>query len=149
MNFLLRYNGYCHCCRSQVIFESHDTWLRDNLFCNKCKSIPRQRAIQYILDKFFSHYTSALIHESSPSNNFISQYCTNYSLSHFFEDVPLGKKNDIGIECQNIEKLTFKDNTFDIFITQEVMEHVFYPNLASKEIMRVLKPGGGVCFYSW
>jgi len=25
MNFLLRYNGYCHCCRSQVIFESKET----------------------------------------------------------------------------------------------------------------------------
>jgi SAM-dependent methyltransferase len=146
MNFLLKQNGYCHCCRSYVLFESYDTWLRDNFFCNKCRSIPRQRAIQYILDKFFPHYISSYIHESSPSNNFISQYCTNYSFSHFFEDVPLGKKNGIGIECQNIEKLTYEDNIFDIFITQEVMEHIFNPNLASKEIMRVLKPGGVYIF---
>jgi hypothetical protein len=41
-----------------------------------------------------------------------------------------------------LESLTFEDNTFDLFITQDVFEHIFNPNLAAQEIMRVLKPGG-------
>lgn len=140
-DFFLKQTGYCHCCRLNVTFESHNSWLRDHFICTKCTSIPRQRAIQYVLDKFFSNYEKSKIHESSPSSNFISQYCKDYSFSQFFEDVPLSeKKNEI--ECQNLEKLTFDSNIFDIFITQDVMEHVFNPNLAFKEIIRVLKPGG-------
>jgi SAM-dependent methyltransferase len=38
--------------------------------------------------------------------------------------------------------LSFADNTFDLFITQDVFEHIFNPPVAMREIMRVLKPGG-------
>ncbi len=33
-------------------------------------------------------------------------------------------------------------NSFDIFITQDVLEHVFKPDRALAEIMRVLRPDG-------
>jgi SAM-dependent methyltransferase len=42
--------------------------------------------------------------------------------------------------------MSFEDNTFDLFITQDVLEHVFHPEKALKEIMRVLKPGGAHVF---
>ena len=57
------------------------------------------------------------------------------------EDVPLGDSKD-GVRCENLEQLTFADDTFDIFITQDVFEHIFNPDKAAKEIMRVVKPGG-------
>lgn len=40
----------------------------------------------------------------------------------------------------------FSDNSFDLFITQDVMEHIFNPKKAFKEIARVLKPGGDHIF---
>lgn len=43
---------------------------------------------------------------------------------------------------QNLECLTFPDNTFDIVITSDVMEHVRLDDRAHKEIYRVLKSGG-------
>lgn len=46
------------------------------------------------------------------------------------------------MQCENLEGLTFPDSSFDVFITQDVLEHVFHPDRAFKEIMRVLKPGG-------
>ena len=58
----------------------------------------------------------------------------------------MGSYNDKKIRCENLENLTFSDNTFDIFITQDVFEHIFDPITASKEIMRVLKPGGSHVF---
>lgn len=96
------------------------------------------------LTKFVPDWKSLKIHESSPgsaSSFYISQDCKDYSSSQYYVDLPSGEYRD-GFRCENIEKLTFEDNTFDVFITQEVMEHVFNPNIAIAEINRVLKPGG-------
>lgn len=134
--------GYCHCCRSNVLFISNETWLRESYKCSKCNSIPRFRHLQHILDKFFQNWENKEIHESSPSTDLISRYCgTNYTSSQFFIEVTPGELHN-GVRCENLEHLTFKDNSFDIFITQDVFEHIFNPNLAAQEIMRVLKPGG-------
>ena len=42
--------------------------------------------------------------------------------------------------------MTFENESFDLFITQDVFEHVMTPNKAFKEIERVLKPGGAHVF---
>jgi SAM-dependent methyltransferase len=42
--------------------------------------------------------------------------------------------------------MTFPDATFDLFITQDILEHVFRPDLAIADIMRVLRPGGAHVF---
>lgn len=41
-----------------------------------------------------------------------------------------------------MESLTFPDESFDVFITQDVMEHVNNPQKVYSEIARVLKPNG-------
>lgn len=43
---------------------------------------------------------------------------------------------------ENLEAMTFLDNSFDIFITQDVMEHVLNPEKVFQEIERVLDEGG-------
>ncbi|WP_427184285.1 class I SAM-dependent methyltransferase [Bordetella bronchialis] len=133
--------GYCHCCRRQTVFEIRDPWLRDHYICTICQSIPRQRHIQYLLDTCFPQWESQVIHESSPSNGFIAQWCSSYSSSHFYVERPPGSMVD-GVRCENLEALAFPDALFDIFITQDVLEHVFHPDRALAEITRVLKPGG-------
>ena len=133
--------GYCHCCRRETTFTAKTPWLRDNYLCDTCQSIPRQRHIQMVLDTYFKGWESKRIHESSPAAGFIPQYCANYTQSQLFSDVPLGDMFK-GSRCENLEGMTFDDGTFDIFITQDVMEHVFRPDLAIAEIHRVLQPGG-------
>ncbi|MNJ47366.1 hypothetical protein D3C77_425230 [compost metagenome] len=137
--------GYCHCCRQETDFEILGDWLRDQYLCVNCSSIPRQRHIQYVMDKYFSGWGLGSIHESSPSNDFISRYCERYSSSQYFEGVKFGELVG-GVRCENLEALTFNDDSFDLFITQDVFEHIFNPELAAKEIMRVLKPGGAHIF---
>lgn len=123
----------------------NNAWLRDNYICTKCFSIPRQRHLQLILDSYFKGWEALSIHESSPSNDLISKYCSAYSSSQYFEGVELGSMNN-GSRCENLEQLSFSDNTFDIFVTQDVFEHVFNPDDAAREIMRVLKSGGAHVF---
>lgn len=137
--------GYCHCCRQKTEFVITGPWLRDQYYCRVCHSIPRQRHINYILDQYFPNWENKKVHESSPSNQFISQWANHYSSSQYFEDGARGAFHN-GHCCENLEYLTFADETFDIFITQDVMEHVFHPAKAIQEIMRVLKPGGAHVF---
>jgi ubiquinone/menaquinone biosynthesis C-methylase UbiE len=42
-------------------------------------------------------------------------------------------------------KLPFDDNTFDFVISSDVIEHTLNPYDATKELIRVLKPGGKIC----
>jgi SAM-dependent methyltransferase len=54
----------------------------------------------------------------------------------------MGEKISKGVTNQNLECLTFDDESLDIVITSDVMEHVRLDGRAHKEIHRVLKPGG-------
>jgi SAM-dependent methyltransferase len=86
------------------------------------------------------------IHASSPSNELIKQFCgSNYSCSHLPNDQGV---QTFEMDClsENLEFLSFPDESFDLFITKDVFEHVFNPDIASREIMRVLKKGGAHVF---
>jgi SAM-dependent methyltransferase len=137
--------GWCACCQSDTTFVEHGDWLRDQYRCELCGSIPRLRAVNLVLDRYFPDWRSSCIHESSPSYDFLSRGCASYSHSHFFDNVAPGTLH-AGIRCENLEALTYTDNSFDIFVTQDVLEHVFRPDFAVREIMRVLKPGGAHVF---
>jgi len=54
-------------------------------------------------------------------------------------DIAFSKSTDC---VANAEQLPFADNTLDIVVTQETLEHVKDPFLVIKEINRVLKPNG-------
>jgi SAM-dependent methyltransferase len=139
-------DGFCACCRSNTVFRSPEQWLRDFYVCTKCGSVPRQRHIQTVLDSRFPGWEQLVIHESSPSNDFISRYASQYSASQYFPDVPRGETAANGVRSEDVENLTFGDESIDIFITQDVLEHVFRPERAIAEIHRVLKPGGAHVF---
>lgn len=47
-----------------------------------------------------------------------------------------------GVRCEDLENLTFDDDSFDLVLTQDVFEHLRHPERGFLEIDRVLKPGG-------
>ncbi len=85
------------------------------------------------------------IHECSPSSaqiGWMEKY-PNYTYSYYYEGRPLGEPfNSTGCTNQDLCRMTFPDDSFDVFITQDVMEHIDRPEIAFREIERVLKPGG-------
>jgi SAM-dependent methyltransferase len=137
--------GWCPCCRSETEFVETGNFLREHYLCSRCRSIPRFRAVNLTLDRYFPGWEQTTIHESSPANDFIRRYCANYSSSYYFEHVPPGAMHN-GARSENLESLTFPADTFDLFVTQDVLEHVFHPDRAVREIMRVVKPGGAHVF---
>jgi SAM-dependent methyltransferase len=151
MTTYLKVSGRCPICEKEVIFRSRHEWLRDHFFCSVCGSIPRERALMQVIAGYYPNYRDLKIHESSPGGRGVSlklhSQCDQYSASHFYSDQPTGTvEKTHGYRCENLESLTFDDNDFDLFITQDVMEHVYEPEKAFKEIARVIKPGGAHIF---
>jgi ubiquinone/menaquinone biosynthesis C-methylase UbiE len=66
----------------------------------------------------------------------------HFTWSEYFEEVTPGTFGPSGVRCEDVQQLTFKDNTFDLIISQDVFEHVPDPKRGFREIFRVLKPGG-------
>lgn len=136
--------GYCTVCDCQVWFRETGPWLRDQYLCSRCGSIPRNRAIIKVLNDHFPEWRDLLIHESSPggpSSDKIRRECKHYIASQFFSEVPRGQYKD-GQRSEDLEALTFPDESFDLVITQDVFEHVLRPARAFAEIGRTLRPGG-------
>lgn len=141
---VLKNNGYCECCEKKVEFVAIKEWFRDYYLCSNCGSIPRERALAYVLKKAIPNYADLSIHESSPCRrgaSLLLRKCRNYSSSQYIEGVTSGESRN-GVLCQDLHNMSFPDNVFDIFVTQDVLEHLCFPDVALKEILRVLRPGG-------
>lgn len=149
--YIFQHDGFCLICEAKVTFTSTQKWFRDFLLCPLCGSIPRERALIKVISDCYPNYRELSIHESSPGNRGASiklqKECSLYSASHYYPDITPGTIHPKSqFRCENLESLTFPDNSFDLLVTQDVMEHIFDPVKAFKEIARVLKPGGAHIF---
>ena len=142
-------SGYCPTCDRQVTFVVRDEWLRDHYLCRNCGSIPRERALMATIETYFPNWRSLVIHESSPANrgasSRLARECSQYIASQFYPEHEPGRIVS-GVRCENLEALTFRNESIDLHVTQDVMEHVFHPSRVFREIARTLKPGGAHIF---
>jgi SAM-dependent methyltransferase len=102
-----------------------------------------------VIETFYPAWQGLTVHETSPATRGasarIAKESANYIPSQYFPDTPGGSfKWDY--RSENIEKLTFADESIDLHISQDVMEHIFNPAQAFKEIARTLRPGGAHIF---
>ena len=76
-----------------------------------------------------------------PLFNYLKKRTKQLVFSEYFDDVKTGDfKNNI--QCQDVQELTFGDNSFDVCTSTEVFEHVPDDLKGFKEIFRVLKAKG-------
>lgn len=146
---VLKNRGYCPICDRSATFIARDPWLRDHYKCMRCHSIPRERALMAVVQQRFPNWPASTMHESSPGGRGASrrfaQDCAHYIPSHYFSGQPYGAM--VGkYRCENLEQLTFADESIDLHVSQDVMEHVLRPERAFAEIARTLKPGGAHVF---
>lgn len=148
-DFYFSHPGYCVCCDQAVTFECYHNWMRDNYFCTNCQCIPRERALMAAIEKHYPNWRELRIHESSPIQRGASlklkNYCKNYLASQYYPDTEYGTIVD-GFRNENLESQTFADESFDLVITQDVMEHVYHPDRVFYEIARTLATGGAHIF---
>jgi hypothetical protein len=147
--------SWCPICEARTAFIQEGPWLRDQLFCAWCRSIPRWRALLRVLHDHFPNWRELRVHESSPggpASDKLERECHHYLASHFFPDVPLGQTKG-RFRCENLEDQTFPDGSFDLVVTSDVFEHILDPARAFAEIARTLRNGGAHVFtvpwYYW
>lgn len=91
----------------------------------------------FLASKGVSQITGVDISESAINN-------ANKKLNSY--DPPMGVEIDFKIGTT--EKLPFEDNSFDMIVAFDCMEHVMEPGAILKDWFRVLKPGGR-CLVEW
>lgn len=97
------------------------------------------RPLQQILSsldglKIFEAQASGPLHD-------ILSVLPGYICAEFFDHEKRGSLVN-GVRCEDLTHLTFKDNAFDLVITQDVFEHIPDFEKAFSEVFRVLKPSG-------
>lgn len=87
---------------------------------------------------------SKVVYELSargPLFEFLRRRAGRLTFSEYFDDVPAGGEKD-GIPCQDVQRLTYPDESFDVCTSTEVFEHVPDDLAGFREIRRVLRRAG-------
>jgi len=67
------------------------------------------------------------------------------TFSEYFDDVPPGATRN-GVRCEDVQRLSFPDASFDLVTHTDVFEHVADDRAGFRELRRVLAPGGLTIF---
>lgn len=115
----------------RAVFTARNARFRDYYVCEKCGSIPRERALMKVIESYYPNWRDLKIHESSPCGRGASLKlrggANGYLATQFFPGVPLGGIHQSGWRNEDLENQTFADGSFDLVITQDVFEHIFDP----------------------
>ncbi len=80
-----------------------------------------------------------------PLLNYLRTHYPQVSCSEFYEQISPGEIYN-GVQCQDVQCLTYADQSFDLCTSTEVFEHVPDDQKGFSEIYRILKPGGTFVF---
>lgn len=155
--------GFCRVCDRNVDFlvdrlcgaqDFGGNWLpnwRERMVCSCCGLNNRQRAIAFTARSIVRSYRDKrpdvyLMEQVTPIYRWMvgsvpQATCTGSE--YLGNDVPGGKVVK-GIRHEDVERLSFPNESFDLIISNDVLEHVVNPMEALKEANRVLRPKGAV-----
>ena len=115
--------------------------------CVRCLSTFRHRAVGRVLRRLQLPPGTHVYELSSRGAlcRHLHRTFSHVTVSELFDDVEAGRFRD-GVQCQDVQRLTYGDATFDLVTSTEVFEHVPDDRRAFSEVHRVLRPGGALVF---
>ena len=148
---ILNAPGHCPSCEQEVVFRADGPWLRDEFLCPACGSIPRERALMRVIELHYPGFRQLDIHEAGAiprgASARLARDVAGYVVSQYDPTIPFGSVHPTrGYRSEDLESQTFPDGSLDLVVTQDVLEHVFEPERALREIARTLRPGGAHVF---
>lgn len=135
--------GKCSMCGKTLFVK-----LRNNdpsaIRCVRCKASITSMAIASVLKELVPDWEDKKIYELSsrgPFFSFLHKRASHLTCSEYFDDIAPGAYKGT-VQCQDVQELTYDDESFDLCTCTEVFEHVPNDLKGFREIYRVLKPGG-------
>jgi SAM-dependent methyltransferase len=149
---------FCPVCGNIATVVSIRENLRESCLCVRCKSNNRQRQLAYVLCKALSSIKRQGMHrlkdiaadqsltlynaEASGAIHTNLSRMKNYICSEYYGSDYKSGETVNGVLHEDLMSLSFEDESIDVAISTDVLEHVPRPYDAHREIWRVLKPGG-------
>lgn len=153
--------GYCRVCEREADFlvdrqggaaEVQGIWLpnwRERLVCPHCRLNNWQRQLAFVARNAAKHHLDrrpdVYLMEQVPSiyhwmtTSVAHAQCTGSEYAG--GDVESGKIIN-GVRREDVERLSFAEKSFDLIISNDVLEHVANPRKVLEEVCRVLRPRG-------
>jgi SAM-dependent methyltransferase len=133
---------------------------KESMFCDNCGCSLRIRRLATVLmqtfveisgtscksveellqNEAFRQLKIAEINACGALHSYLKDH-PNLYYSEWVSNTKPGARHD-GVRCEDLQCLTYPDNTFDIILTSETLEHVPDLDRAWREIHRTLKCGG-------
>jgi GT2 family glycosyltransferase/2-polyprenyl-3-methyl-5-hydroxy-6-metoxy-1,4-benzoquinol methylase len=151
----------CSVCGSgDIVAPPTEGSIREAFVCHNCFALGRVEALARVvlqvlgrdgegsLAELARRRPGVRVHELGFVGAIADTLCGHawYSMSEYFDDIPRGSAGPGNIQCEDATQLTYADHSFDMLISQDVMEHVTDPRAAFAEAARVLRPGGSHVF---
>jgi len=159
LRVLLR--GFCNVCGNDAQFSvTGSPNLRESLYCSSCGSTARNRMLASGLLRIASappFQSIAALANAPAGPKIFDTDCYGpifqslrksdfYSSSVYIPGKPFGVNIFDDVINVDLQNMPFKDESFDVILTSDVMEHVRRDDLAHSEIHRCLKPAGFYVF---
>jgi SAM-dependent methyltransferase len=115
--------------------------------CLRCLSTPLHRAAGVIIQRAGLPREAAVYELSSRGAlcRYLRRTFPRLTVSELFDDVPPGDYKD-GVQCQDVQRLTYASGSFDLVTSTEVFEHVPDDAAAFREVRRVMRDHGWLVF---
>ena len=140
----IAYCPVCGCRRVAVKFDANEMAIR----CLSCRASAVTMSIVSVLRRVAPDIGSLDVYELSsrgPLFRYLNSHSKSLAASEYFADVASGEFRN-GMQCQDVQRLSYPGASFDICTFTEVFEHVPDDLKGFSEIFRVLKPGGFFVF---
>lgn len=132
----------CKCCEKKTLFLQLNERDEFNI-CLRCRANKRYEMLAEYIDTLGDLSKKVIVEfdDRSPLYHKLKKY-PFYTRTFFSTKIPFGTVMKNGTRCEDIQQLTFPDESLDLIISSDVLEHVANIDLAFAEMKRVLKSGG-------
>ncbi len=135
---------YCPFCNAEsrsFIHISNEREIKWNSACPSCNSRSRHRGLRYLYEEILDgHNNRTRVLHFAPEPILADFIRRKYKeIEYFTTDFIL---EDVDFRNEDIQKLSFSDQSFDIIFCNHVIEHVEDDDAAISEMARVLRGGG-------
>lgn len=139
--------AFCPVCEGQRVLVrlGNDEML---VRCTACRSSAVTMSMAAALGEVGVSLAEADVFELSCRGalyRYLDKHAARLTCSEYHPDAEPGEVRD-GVLCQDVQRLTFADESFDLCTSTEVFEHVPDDRLGFRQIHRVLRPGGILLF---